>query len=361
MKRAVSCLLVLALCMAPMSFTLAKDEDPPAVISFDLLTELIIAESTVYQKELQEIKKLELSYGELSRQLRDMENLIDSLPPDISSQFWGSASTLRANMRTVDTRIVELKDALETKVIQHVFPAQKMYMSHFILQIELEVSRLELEIYNRELENCRLKLPRGLCTARDLKNAEKNVDNQIDLIEAKEDSIDNNLKALAKYLGISSGISLGEMPEMDFSLITGRDLKADKEAYIAAAASLAEKMLDEAKKTYNSNRTTGNLYAIDIARQDFEKAQKDAESDFPKVYSDLLKAYNDFSDSSIVADAQEDYDKAVSQYANGIITRNMLLNSELMLEIVKERYGQQRIQLWLLFMDYEFSLVKLQY
>ena len=362
MKRIICCLLILVLCFAALPLALAADEEPQTVtINYDDLEELVIAGSAAYQKELQEIRKLEMNYRDLSSQLRGINETIDmieSYSPGASSSLWSSASTLRANMRTLEERINEMKEAMSERAVQHVHPAQKMYVSHYILEIDLGIALRDLETMERELTNCRLKLPRGLSTPRDVRNAEKNVDNQKDLLEAKQDAIDSNLEALAKYLGLAGPIEPAGMPEIDFSRITERDLDADLAAYIAAASSMAEKLYDQAKKDFVSSSTSANQYLREIAREDFEKAKKDAEADFPKAYEDLLKAYDSFMDSTLVADAQEEYDKAASQYSGGLITQNTLLNFEMMLASAQDRYEQQRIQLWLLLMDYEFSLAK---
>ena len=166
------------------------------------------------------------------------------------------------------------------------------------------------------------------------------------------------MKSLARYLGLTVPIVPEKMPDADFGKITGRDMRADMAAYIVAASSPAEKALQSARDNLSVNNNSANRYMRDIAQQDFDRAKKEAEADFPKVFSSLRDAYDDFMDSWLVADAQSDYDAAVAQYERGMISRNMLQSTEQMLEIIKARYEQQRIQLWLLFMEYEYNLVK---
>jgi len=363
MKKIIGCLLVLALCAALMSNALAASGAKPVTVDYADLTKLIISGNTAYQKDLQDIQKLEYNYDELSQQQWDIYMDMSALPDTQETEatrkkLEDSADTIGANMRMIRNRINDQKKALNDRATIHAYPAQKMYVSYYILLQDLEIASLELERLDRELASCRLKLSRGLSTPTEVRNAEKSLDNQKDVIEACSDSIDDNLKALARYIGLTSPIVLTELPDVDFERITGRDLKADMYAYIQASSATAEKIWQSARDSFELNNTTLNRYARDIALSDYEKAKKDAEADFPKVYEDLRKAYDDFIDSTAVADAQEDYDTALSQYERGLISLLALNGAEQKLDTIVARYEQQRLQLRLLFMEYEYNLLK---
>ena len=363
MKKIISCLIILAICAALMPVAYASPPPRPVTVDYDDLTKMIVAGNAAYQKELQEIQKLEYTYDDLSQQRWDLYMDMDALPhaPETEAsrkKLEDAADTVSANMRIIRNRINDQKKALDNRAALHAYPAQRMYMGHFILMIDSQLAAHELERLERELANCRLKLSRGLSTQTEVKNAEKNVDNQKDAIKAVRDAIDDNLTALARYLGLTSQIRLADMPQVDLDRIVGRNLKTDQADYIAAASSTAEKVLQGARDSFELNNTPLNRYNRDIALADFEKAKRDAEADFPKVYENLLNAYEDYMESTLVIDAQEDYDLAEMQFERGLISRNMLLNVEQMLEVTKSRYEQQRIQLCLLFREYEFNLIK---
>ena len=363
MKKVISIILLLALCAALMSNALAASEAKPVTVAYADLTKFIIAGNTAYQKDLQDIQKLEYNYDELSQQQWDIYMDMSALPDTQETEatrkkLEDSADTIGANMRLIRNRINDQKKALNDRATIHAYPAQKMYVSNYVLLLDLKIASLELERLERELASCRLKLSRGLSTQTEVRNAEKSLDNQKDVEKACRDSIDDNLKALARYIGLTAPIVLTELPDVDFDGITGRNLKTDMAAYILASSATAEKVWQSARDSFELNNTTLNRYARDIALSDYEKAKKDAEADFPKVFDDLLQAYDDFMDSTTVADAQDDYDTAVSQYARGLISKIMLQSAEQKLDTIIARYEQQRLRLRLLYMEYEYNLLK---
>jgi len=176
MKRILSCLLILALCVVPILTTLAAAESEPSILSYDDLADQVISGNAAYQKELQEIQRLEHNYSDLAMQFWQLEELMYSMPPELSAQLMSSAASLSSSMRTTGKLIDEMKDALDSKVVRYLYPAQKIYINHYILLLDMEIALRELNSLERELETCRLKLPRGLCTQRDVRNAEKSVD-----------------------------------------------------------------------------------------------------------------------------------------------------------------------------------------
>ena len=362
MKRAISCLLVLALFAVSMTFAPAKAEEETVTVGFEQLEELVIAGNAAHQSYMQEIRKLELGYNELQKQRRLLTDSISALPPgmpdEITSPLRSASSELRNHMRTIQEVMDELRDAQDGVVTQITYPAQMMYIAHYIISLDLEIVSREFELLERELTNSRLKFALGMASSRDVRALETNVDGLKDVVKALEDAIDDNLDTLGRYLGISAAIELEGMPEMDFDRITGRDAEADLAAYLEAVTAPAEKALDDARDDVRKNNNAVNRFARDIAQRDLETAIRDANTDFPKLLDAMLEAYEDFTESKLVTDMQEDHDKVVSQHRQGLISQNMLRGSELRLENTKARYEQQRIQLWLLLLEYEFSLIK---
>ena len=362
MKRIISCLLIFALCAAFAPHALAKAEEEPAVVSFEQLQELVIAGNTAHQSYLQEIRKLELTYDELESERRPLRQRLLQMPAEtpteISDQLWDALTDMESIMEKIQETIDELKDAQGDVVTQITFPAEMMYIAHYILMLDVDILLREQEMLQRELANTRLKLSRGLASQGDLKNAEKNVDALNDMEKALRDAIEDNLDALARHLGLDGPIELDGLPEIDFDRITQRDSKADLAAYIEAVCATEEKAFQDARAEVRSNNTSVNRFARDNARRDYDNARKNAEADFPKVIDALLEAYDDYVESTLVSDAQEDYDKAALQHGQGLLSANMLLGLDIRLETAKARYEQQRIQLWILLMEYEFGLIK---
>ena len=358
MKKLISILLVLTMSAAFMTVAFAEGDEGSVVVGFDELRDLVMDGNASYRQDLQEIRSLELVYNDMVKQQRELRDLMQVLPPDISSLLRSQSIELNNNIRTMSTRIDDLNGALDSRAAQYVYPAQLMYIANYLLEIEVEVALQELQTLERELENTRLKFSRGLATTRDVRDAEKKVDDQQDLIKTKRDSVSDNLEDLAKHFGLDSIIELEGLPELDFDLIIERDLEADLEAFIQASTIVEEKILEEALSAYKKNNSAVYRYARDNARADLEKAKQDAEADFPKVYEALRDAYDDYIDSVLVTDMQADYDLLVSQYERGLISRKTLLEMGMYLEIVKYRYEQQRIQLLMTLLEYEFGLIK---
>ena len=186
MKKALCCLMVLFLSAALMPYAQVKAAERPRVLKYDELTRLVVAGNVAYQKDLQEIRRLELSYDDISQQHWEVAMQLWDLPdvPGMESQraqLEKSEESLYNNVLTTRNRINDLKKALDNRAIMHVFPAQSMYVRHYMLLIELELANSELETLERDLEYCRLKAPRGLVSDRDLRNAKRKVDDQKDV------------------------------------------------------------------------------------------------------------------------------------------------------------------------------------
>ena len=374
MKKTIICLLLITIFAALFTPVQAVAKSEPTTVAFDKLTELVIAGNTAYRRERNEIRALEISLNTMNRQFNEIHNQQFALEQMLAmpgyanttagaqteatvAQLNVSATELDKNIQSLRTRINEAKDSLTKTAKRHTLPAQNMYISNYILLIDLEIAERDMKVLERDLENCKLRQARGLSTTSDVRTAERNIENQETLIESKQDAIESNLDTLARYLNLSQNIILAGLPEFDFDKITTRNKSEDMKAFIASASAPAERVSKDAIKAAFDNPTPENQHSASVAAQDLEKAKKDAEEDFPKAYDALLKAYNDYINSKSVADAQRDFDNLTSQHERGLTSKNMLLNAEQMLENIKSRYEQQKIQLWTILIDYELKLI----
>ena len=355
MKNVLCCLLVLALCAAAVAPAPVMAASQTITVDYDDLADLVVDGNAAFRGIQQEIRRLELTHNELQWQYGELFEQIEAGAWMLIS----SLGTIRASMRQLREVIDELKDSISSRVIQITFPAQMMYMSHYILMIELDIALREMESLELELTNTQLRLSRGLASQREVTNAERAVRRQQDVLKARRDSIDDNLEALAKHLGIIGTIELGDLPEIDIEKITERDPEDDLAAYIIAASAPAEKALEDARTEARRDNTAPNRHVRDVASQELRRVRLEAEADFPKIYDSLLEAYDDFIDFQEVVYAQEDYDSLEAQYERGLVSRNMLLSIERHLDNMKDRHEQMRLQLWMQFMEYEFGLIKL--
>ena len=366
MKKVLSCLLVLVLCTAFILPASTVTEEEPVTVSFEQLTEMVMRGNASYQRLLQEIGRLQIGLDGLSGQydeVSDALSVIDAMPD--GSQTWqmrgelrSSASELDYRMRSLQSNINAMRGASNNMALQFAFPAQMMYIGHYISLLDLEIALRELENYERELENARLMLARGLSSRRDVRNAERNVDDQKDAVKARRDAIDDNLEALARHLGLTVSIAPAGMPEIEFERFTERDFEADMAAYIDAATVDEQRELDSAIRELRRTNSRINRFTHDSAVQNLETAKITAEADFPKIFDALIEAYEDYLDSTLVADIQEDYDMLAAQYERGLVSRNTLLRVERALENVKSGYEMQRIGLFMTLLEYELGLVK---
>jgi outer membrane protein TolC len=328
----------------------AKDEAAePVEVAFDRLPVLVVAGSPDYQKDLQEIRKTELS-------IREIQSKLDEL-----NRNWGAnlqaIIALQPSLWAAEDTLEELNDALEDKVKQRLYPMQKLYVNHYALTPDVEVVQRELTALENDLSVCRQKFSRGLVTQSTVDNAEKNVKNQKEKVEEAQTKVDDNLEAIAVALGLDD-ITLEGLPAMDFKRIADRDLTADLAAYISAFSATAEKAMIAARKRADNGPT--DRYAYTIAEKDYQKAKKDAEKAFPKACETLKDIYDDMVDSTAVADAQKEYDKDKTQFDRGLIARNKLLGSERALANAQSLFKQMEIRVWLSFMEYEYNLMKLK-
>jgi outer membrane protein TolC len=346
MKRILCILSLLALCAAQMAY--AQDEAAgPVPVAFDRLPTLVVAGSPDYQKDLQEIRKTEISINEIQSQLDDLH------------QNWNAnlqtIMALQANLWDAEDYLEELNDALENKAKQRLYPVQRLYMNHYVLTFDVETAQRELAALENDLSTCRQKRARGLVTQSAVDAVEKNVKAQRDKAKAAQTKVDDNLEAMAKTLSMDD-IVLEALPAMDFKRIADRDLKADLAAYIPAASASAEKAMRAARRKSDDSRA--DRYAYTMAERDYQQAKKDAEKAFPKVYETLKDAYDDMLESTALADAQKEYDRDKVRFDRGLIARNQLLGSERALANARSLAKQREIQVWLLFMEYEYSLIK---
>ena len=360
MMKKAKCAMIITV-IACMAFALCPSgsaQGETVLLDYDKLIELTVSGNPAYQREIQEIHRLELVFSDMGDDYRDMQDLMSSLGLGLTPiEMYKTVADLRKSLDATYDRIMELKGELERKAIKHSFPAQVLYINHYILEIDLEIAQRNLGAYERQLVIAKLLLSLGLSTARDVRNAEREVEEQEKTIKGREESMDDNLEALGKLLGISTFEMPDEMPQMDFDRIVERDLEADIAAYIKATAGPEEKALQDARYACSISNTAANRYILEVATQDFERAKKEAEDDFPKVYNVLLEEFEDFSKTTSVADAQEDYDSLCVQYESGLASKNALLAMELALENTKSAYELQRIGLWLLLLEFEYSLV----
>jgi hypothetical protein len=145
---------------------------------------------------------------------------------------------------------------------------------------------------------------------------------------------------------------------MDFNRISNRDMKSDSAAYKLAASASAEKAVKAANERYARTASSLDWYVYTIAVEDFERAKKEAEKEFPKVYQKLRDAYDDMADSTEVTDAQLNYDRDKARFDRGMISQSKLLSSEQALQNAKNHQAKLEIQMWIQLMEYEYGLLK---
>ena len=359
MKNSIYCILVLALCIGYIHTCSANaaTEVSTEVVNYDKLIVLVISSNPAYEREMQEINLLEHTYSDMADEYRALQDYMGELGfGSTPFDYLKAAANLKQSLELTYDRIIEMKAELERKAIRHTYPAQVLFINHYTLLIKKDIAERELEILHRELANCRLKEMLGFASIRQVRDAERNVDNQQKAIKVSMEEIENNLVELAKQLGLLSISIPDEIPEMDMEKIVNRNEEADLAAYIEASAAVAAKALEDAEYSYRINNTAANRYMRDVAKQDYERAKKEAESDFPRVYDALQEKYKEYIESKAVSDAQDDYDTIIAQHALGIVSQSMLLDSELILENAKAFHLLQRIGLWLSFLEYEHGL-----
>jgi len=365
-KKALLFILPLALCAVSMVYAMPESNTRPAPVSYDQLSQLVIAGNPVYQKELQQIRKVEIAIDEMRSALDELNRDINvNLQPIIAllAQLnikWAvdvqTAIALRSGLVAAEDLSVKLRSELDSKAAQLIYPAQKMYVAHYTLTPETEIALRDLEALEKDLTICRQKLSRGMVTSDAVQNAERSVANQKDAVKAARKKADDNLEALAKYLDLD-GVELMGLPAIDLARITGRDPAADQAAYRLSASAAEERAMKAAGDTYDKSGSSADRYAYTIASEDYEKAKNQAEKAFPKVYEALRDAYDDFIGSTMAVDAQKKYDNAQSQLDRGLIAPNTLLSVERALLNAKDRKEQQRIHLWMLMLEYEYDLI----
>lgn len=356
MKRIMCAIFILAMVVVfvtPSAYAKSEATVESAAVSFDKLAELVKAKSYDYQKDLQEIRKIELSIEDLESDLVDLYKLFRE-----GTDVFQEINEQHLKILDAENSLSNLQDGLKNSLKQHVYQAQKLYINHFLLLLDVDIAQQELEILEKTHTSAMQKLSRGLISQNSVSIAEKSMDNQKKNVKAALTNVDENLEILTKYLGLETTITISDMPEMDFKRITGRDMKADLAAYILAASSTVEKAMKAANDRYSRSKLSIDSYIFTIYRQEFEKTKKEAEKEFTKTYEKLKDAYNEFVNSTALTDAQKDYSMNEAQFARGIIPLNKMLSSERALHNAEIQQKKSEIQVWLHLMEYENSLLQ---
>jgi len=335
------------------TFALAETSVKPVVLNYEQLSELVKAHNLGYQKDLQEIRRAELSIKEIESDLGDLYQLYRE-----GLDVFNAIEAQYSILFDAEENLSKLHDGLGGRLKQHVYLAQKQFIGHYIIALDVEIAERELDALEKELLSAKYKMSRGLVTQNEVRNTEKSVEAQKRTVKAIQTKADDNLEALAKDLGIEDPITLEGLPAIDFERITNRDLKSDLDAYIQAAAAVAEKTMKAANERYAKSKSSINWYVYTMFVKDYEIAKKEAEKEFPKVYRTLRDAYDEMVNSTELIDAQKNFDKDEAQFARGIISQNKLLSSERALQNAENRQTKLEIQIWLQLMEYEYSLLK---
>jgi len=335
------------------TFACAETSKVPTMLNYEQLPGLVKAQNLGYQKDQQEIRKAELYIKEIESDLGDLYQLYQE-----GIDVFNAIEAQYSLLFDAEENLYRLYDGLEGRLKQHVYLAQKQFISHYIIALDMETAQRELEALEKELLSAMNKMSRGLVTQNAVRHAEKNVEAQKKTVKAIQTKADDNLETLAKALGIEAPVTLEGLPDIDFTRITNRDLESDLTDYIQAASATAERTMKAAKDRQAKSKSSIDRYVYTIFVQDYERAKKEAEKEFPKVYQTLRDAYDEMCDSIELAEAQKNYDKDEALFARGMISQSKLLSSERALQNAENRQAKLEIQIWLQLMEYEFSLLK---
>ena len=370
MKRILFLILAIALILTPSALAAdvsdaddARPEDgivtyDDGVITYDSLTRLVVDGNSHYREYAQEIDKLDTALKAMASQHSDLMDGWAYSPAAFGSTIISLQKSIKHTQEVFD----DLSDSLPDLAAKLTFAAEKMYMAHFALSLDLDIAQRKLAALESDLELCRRKLVVGLDSKNAFDSLERDVKNGRDSVKAAQKEIDNNLELLAKFLGLELPITLGEMPDIDVSRIADRDLVSDRAAYRLAAPSVSEKeqILKAAKREFDhSAEAKVERFVYDTARSEYDKALADAERDFPDVYAKLYDAYEDYTELTFLADAEKEVSKMESRHSAGLVPENMLLTARRGYQEAVLRDRQLQISLWLKLMDYEFNLIHL--
>ena len=357
-NKILSCLLAAALLLTSVSLAAeaAGEEEiggEASPIAYQDIAEMVAAGSADYQKRLQEIEKQEISLAYMQTQYRDMMD-------NWQTSFFPTVRNLQDSIEATEKSIAEAKASLDIVAEQLSFPIRKLYWKHFSLLLDLAKAVRDLEAAENKASICRQKLSRGLAAQAELDTLEKNVSEQKKAAQNAQTVIDDNLKEIGKLLGLDRAVELGDIPEIDLARITDRDIEEDTAAYILSnpEAVSKEKAADSARETYRKSYSPVDEFAYRLAREELAEAREEAEKALPGIYRELCKAYEDYIQAEELTAAQEEHKKMETQFSAGLISKNKLESAAGAVLDAEVRHGRQLIQLWIMLMEYEFSLVK---